>query len=358
MTEIWRLLDTGLSAPAQDVALSRALLEARHAEEIPNTLRFSRVTRCVLLGCQQSAEQALDLDYCRARRIPVQRRITGGRAAYLDERQLLWELYVRRTDIGADSLDAVARRLCHAAATALSALGTDARYRARRDIEVDGRTLGTAGFAVEGDAFLFQGLLLLECEAVDAFGPLRTPWRGSAAALDAEARKRVASLSQAIGRQPEIGIVKHKLVEAFESELDVEFRETDLGLTEQARCRGAIAQIDTPQWVDHIARPAAEVPLLQATHCSPAGVLHAIVAFEKATKSLNQVWFGGEAPVGPARTLVDLEAVLRGVSEGRVAQCVDTFFASRPVDMRGFASADFSEVVLKAVRQRMVAGNS
>jgi lipoate-protein ligase A len=357
MAEIWRLLDTGLAAPAQGIALSRALLEARHAAEIPNTLRFSRATRGVLLAAQQSAAQELDLDYCNTRRIPIQRRITGGRAWSVDDRQLLWELYAGRSDVRGDSLDAVTGRLCHAVATALSAAGTDARYRARRDIEVDGRVLGTAGFAVDGDAVLFQGLLLLECQAVDAFGPLRTPWHSSDAAFETEAGKRLTSLRDAVGRQPDIALVKHKLVEAFESELDVEFRETDLGLTEQARCRAAVAQIDSPQWVDHIARPAAEVPLVQATHRSAGGVLHATVALEVAAQSLKHVWFWGDAPISPARTLVDLEAALRGVSTSRIAQCVAAFFASRTALMHGFVPADFTAVVVEAARQRLVAGN-
>ena len=355
MAEIWRLLDSGLTAPAGHIALSRALLEARQANEIPNTLRFSRTTRCVLLGCQQSAEQALDLEYCRARALPIQRRITGGSAVFLDERQLVWELYMRREDADASS---VAKRVCHAAATALCALGADARYRARNDVEVDGRTLGTAGFAVEDDALLLQGMLLLDADAPEAFAPLRTPWNANPAALAVEARKRVVSVREALGRVPDVARIKHNLMEAFESEFDVEFRDTDLGMTEQARCAAAIAHIDSALWVDHIARPAAEIPLLAATHQTAAGVLRVIVAFEHSTRSLKQVWFEGEAPVDPARTLSDLEADLRGASAERLGQRIESFFASRAVQMRGFVPADFSEVLRKATRQRLVAGNS
>jgi len=42
MVETWRLIDTGLRAAAQNIALDRALLEAREAEEITSTLRFAR----------------------------------------------------------------------------------------------------------------------------------------------------------------------------------------------------------------------------------------------------------------------------------------------------------------------------
>ena len=67
MAENWRRLDTGLRPAAQNIALNRALLEAREADEIPSTLRFLRFAPCALLGYHQSAEQELDLDYCRLR---------------------------------------------------------------------------------------------------------------------------------------------------------------------------------------------------------------------------------------------------------------------------------------------------
>src|SRR5688572_26960549 len=98
MGEIWRLVDTGLRPAAQNIALNRALLEARHAEEIPSTLRFLRFTPSALLGFQQSAEQEFHLDYCRAHNIAIQRRITGGASRYTDEAQLEFELYLHQRD--------------------------------------------------------------------------------------------------------------------------------------------------------------------------------------------------------------------------------------------------------------------
>ena len=92
MGKIWRVIDTGLRPAAENIALNRALLEARQAGEIPNTLRFLRFRPSALLGYHQSAEQELDLDYCRANNITVQRRITGGGAIYFDETQIGWEL--------------------------------------------------------------------------------------------------------------------------------------------------------------------------------------------------------------------------------------------------------------------------
>jgi len=121
MSEMWRVIDTGLRPAAQNIALNRALLEARQAEEIPSTLRFLRFAPSALLGYHQSAEQEFNLDYCNANGIAIQRRITGGGAIYFDETQVGWELYLHRRDVGTSDMQAIARRICHAAATAISA---------------------------------------------------------------------------------------------------------------------------------------------------------------------------------------------------------------------------------------------
>jgi lipoate-protein ligase A len=155
MSESWRLLDTGLQSPERNSALNRALLEARHANEIPNTLRFSRSTRCVLVGYHDNFSDFVDLEYCRRNDIPIRRRVAGGATAYIDERQLLFELYVHRRDLDIRAPRTITKRICHAAATAIRALEVDARQRGAREIEVDGRKLGEAVYATDGDATLF-----------------------------------------------------------------------------------------------------------------------------------------------------------------------------------------------------------
>ena len=137
MQRNWRTLDTGLRSGAQNIALDRALLEARRAEEIPTTLRFLRFTRTALLGLHDSPAQELHLDYCRKHDVAIQRRITSGPAALAHPAQLGWALYMTARDLDATPLRDVAKRLCHAVATAVSALGTDARCRRRDEIEVD-----------------------------------------------------------------------------------------------------------------------------------------------------------------------------------------------------------------------------
>lgn len=354
MPEIWRLLDTGLAAPAPHIALNRALLEARDADEIASTLRFARSTDCVLLGVHQSAGQVLDLDYCRARKIPIQRRISGGPAGYVDERQLIFELYLHRRDVGDGDLRSISKTLCHAAATGISALGVDARYRARNDIEVDGRLLATSSCALEGSAILFQATLFIDLDPIQALNVFRAPGQKLAAT---ERARRIVSVRQLLKTRPDVRLIKQHIAEAFESEFDVEFREAEMALSETVRYQAALGQIESQDWIDLVAQPARDMPLLESSRERPGTALHALVLYERPTRTIREVWFVGDIALTPGRTTLDLEAALRDTSVADLERRVQWFFHSRAVQMAGLTPSDFLSALQQALKAPLPAGN-
>jgi lipoate-protein ligase A len=356
--EFWRVIDTGLRSAAQNIALNRALLEARQADEVPSTLRFLRFMPSALLGYHQSAEQEFNLDYCKANDIAVQRRITGGGAIYFDESQIGWELYLHKRDLGTSEMQAISRRICHAAATAISALGVDARYRPRNDIEIDGRKISGTGGAFDGDALLFQGTLLVDFDIAKMLRVLRIPAEKLSDKAIASARDRVANLRELLGRQPDIGRIRSNLIEAFESEFGVEFHEEELTLSEHARYQVALREIDTADWVNLVSRPVSSMPIVEAARKFPGGLLHAAVSFDMLTRSIRQVWFTGDIFVSPRRSIADLEAALRDTPADRLESRIRAFFAARQVDMLSLAPDDFITVVRLALGQPLLAQNS
>lgn len=357
MGEMWRVMDTGLRSAAQNIALDRALLEARQAEEIPSTLRFSRFAPSVLLACRQSAAQEFDLDFCNARHIAVQRRITGGDAVYCDDRQLGWALYLQRRDIGASDMQAIAKRICHAAAGAVGALGMDARYRARHEIEVDGRKIGGAGATFDGTALLYQGILFLDLDDGDALRALRMPSALSSDQSLAAARARVADLKSVLGAAPDVALIKRNLIAAFESEFDAEFHDGDLSLTEHARYRSALAEIDTPGWVNLMRQPASEVAVFAAAHQVAGGLLNTSLGYDRAADRIKQVWFACDRVIRPQRVIFDLEAALRGTAVARLEHNVRAFFAGRAAYLPAIAPGDFVAVVRRALKLPLAAQN-
>lgn len=357
MTPIWRVVDTGLRTPAQNIALSRALLEARHADEIPSTLRFMRFTPCALLGNAQSPAQVLHVEHCRAAGVAIQRRITGGDACCADPAQLGWELHLHAREAGGADAQALARRIGHAVATALRALGVDARYRRPDDIEVDGRRIADIHGIHDRNALLHQGVLLVDPDVAGMLRSLRTPMDGAGGEGLAALRERVAGLKSLTGRDPDLRRLRHNVIEALESEFDVEFREADLTLSEEARYQAALPGIDNTDWVDLAARPASDMPILKATQTCRGGLLGVAVLFDRPARTLRQVWFFGDLAMHPRRSVADLETALRDLPLARVPRRVEWFFASRPVVANGLHARDFVVVVQRAVQERVLTRN-
>jgi lipoate-protein ligase A len=352
MGEMWRVVDTGLRSAAQNIALDRALLEARHAEEIPSTLRFARFAPSVLLACGQSAAPETDLDYCNASNIAVQRRITGGDAMYCDRAQLGWALYLHRRDVDTLDMRANAKRICHAAAAAVGALGMDARFRGRHDIEVDGRKIGGTGGACDGDALLYQGILQIDLDMASYVRAMRTPACERAVAA---ARERVTDLTHVLGGRPDAALVRRNLIAAFESEFAVEFHDGDLSLTEHARYQRALAEIETADWTNLLQQPGSDVSTCAATLKLAYGVLHAGVVYDRAAHRIKQVWFTHDETIRPRRVIADLEAALSDTSVERLERNVTAFFAGRTVDMPALIAGDFASVVRRALNLPLVA---
>ncbi len=358
MGDIWRLVDTGLRSAAQNIALSRAMLEARNARETPGTLRFARFMPSALLGVHQSAEQEFHLSYCRAHGIDVQRRITGGAAAYASEAQLLWELHLQQCDVGCGGMPSIARRIGHAAATAIAALGAPARYRARDEIAVDGRRIASMAGMGDGSAVLYHGIVYVELDYAALLSVQRFPSSARADVMARQARQRIASLVDVLGDRPDGALLRGLLTEAFESEFNIEFREGDLTLSEHARYRAALAAVDTSDWVNLVSGAAADAPYCEAAHSYATGVLKANLIYDRPRHRIRQIWFGGDIAVTPESAIAELEAALQDTGVERLERNVSMFFGSRRVQMAPLTPADFIAAAQLAAKQPLVAPGS
>ncbi|MEO7726437.1 MAG: hypothetical protein ABIS45_04240 [Burkholderiales bacterium] len=351
---MWRVLDTGLRSAAQNIALDRALLEARHAEEIPSTLRFCRFTPSVLLASRQSPAQECDLDYCAAHDIAVQRRISGGETVYCDGAQLGWALYLHSREAAAGDMRAIARRICHAAAAAIGALGADARFRAREHIEIDGRQIGSGGGTFDGNAVLYQGTLHFERDLKTMARATRTPAGGQFERAVAGLSQRVTGVTTLLGERGDAKLVRSNLIQAFESEFDVELHDGELSLSEHARYQRAFVETDTPDWVNLLHEPASAISVHAAAQPVARGTLTANVLYEHAARRIKQLWFTSDMPVAPLRGMLDLEAALSDTTVDRLERNVLAFFAAHGA-LRGVTAEHLIAVVRRALNLPLIA---
>lgn len=349
-----RVLDTGLRRAAENMALNRALLESHQAGTSPHTLRFLRFTPCALLGFHQDVEQELRTDYCAEHGIDIQRRITGGGAIFFDETQIGWELYLDKQFLGTADMGAIAKRICEAAAEGISALGVDARYRPRNDIEVDGRKISGTGGAFDGESIMYQGTLLIDFDVERMLRVLRIPAEKLSDKAIESARDRVANLKDLLGGNlPGFEQVQKGLAESFARAFGVTLEWADaMNAAEEGAFREALAEIDTPEWVHQRNRPATDAPMGEAITRSPGGTLRVGVAVDPSREHLKQVWITGDFFVRPRRVVVDLESALRDTPLERLEANVSDFFAQHPAEMLLLTPEDFITAIRAALEAR------
>ncbi|MDA8109102.1 MAG: alpha/beta fold hydrolase [Betaproteobacteria bacterium] len=348
-----RVIDTGIRGGRINIALDQALIEAHNAGRIPDTIRFLRFRPSALVGLHQILSHEVRLEYCRRSGIEVGRRITGGGGLYLDEGQIGWELVLDRRRLGTSDLAEIAAKICTAAASGLKRLGVPAEFRPRNDIEVDGRKIsGTGGF-IDGATLFYQGTLLVDFDATRMIEALKVPAEKLAKRDLEDARRRVVTVREVLGRVPPLEEIYAALLEGFRDALGLRPEWGALSEYEETLAQRLHEhELGTDEFVQLVDAPEVEDNLVSATLVRRGGTLRADVRLEgPARERIREVLLTGDFFVTPPRTVFDLEAELRGRSAAQAGKAVEAFFARTPCDLVALAPADFREVLERALRQ-------
>lgn len=348
-----RVIDTGIRGARENVAFDQALIEARNAGKIPDTIRFLRFRPSALVGLHQILAHEVRLDYCRRAGIEVGRRITGGGGLYLDEGQIGWELVMDRRRLGTTDLAEIAARICRAAASGLQRLGIPAEFRPRNDIEVGGRKIsGTGGF-FDGGTLFYQGTLLIDFDPARMIEVLKVPVEKLAKRDLEDARRRVITVREVLGRTPSLDEVYAAMLEGFREELGMA-PEWDTASHYEETLATALheREFGTDEFVHLVDAPEADDALVSATLVRRGGTLRADIRLEGPGLSrVREVLLTGDFFVTPPRTIFDLEAALRGRGTADAGQAVESFFATTECDLVALTPTDFREAVERALRQ-------
>jgi lipoate-protein ligase A len=348
----FRVVDTGVREGRFNIAVDQAMIELHQAGRIPDTFRFMRFPPTALIGRHQALSQEVDLAHCRAHGIGIVRRITGGGAIYLDEGQLGWGLVFHRSALGPGSLPELARDICVAVAAGLRKLGVEARYRPRNDIEVDGRKIsGTGGF-FDGDTLIYQGTVLVDMDPAAMVAALRVPRAKLEKRQLDSAAQRVVTLRELLGpATPKLPVIQQALLEAFAERFDVVWSAEGLGAEEEALAwRHHREEIGTDAFVAEIDDPAHEADFAAGTHTGPGGTITSYLRLEGPVRGrIGQVLITGDFFVAPPRTVLDLEAALRGAYLADAGAIIERFFQERTISALSVGPADFRASLEAAV---------
>jgi lipoate-protein ligase A len=238
-----RIIDTGVKPARWNIAVTAALTELHRAGTIPDTFRFHRYPRAVLLGRHQSLEGAIHADRCVASGVEIARRVTGGGAVYMSPGVLAWDLVINRTRFGRN-FDEASEFIGSVFVKGLRRLGLAAQFRAPNDIIVDGRKVSGSSGAFDGPTLIHQGTVVLAVDRSEMASVLRARHGEIAPAA------RVANLAEFLGRVPAVDEVKDALVIALRQALGVAVQHSEYGTDEAALAEMLLAnEIGTQAFV-------------------------------------------------------------------------------------------------------------
>lgn len=350
----WRLLDTGVSSAADNMALDEVLMVSRSRNLAPDTVRFLQFSPpAVLVGYHQSVDQEVRVDFCKRQGIDINRRWTGGGAIFFDSSQLGWEVIASKEDPAIpESIAALFQKMSMALIDGLGRLGVVASFRPRNDIEVRGRKIsGLGGTELDG-AILFQGTLLVDFDVDTMLRALRIPVEKLIDKEVRSLRERITCLREELGYRPPLTEIKEALEGGFAATLGIDLERG--GLTEDEQDlfqdrRGFYAQ---DEWRYQTSQPLGVQEVLRSTHKAKGGIIR--IALMVEGDRIRTALIAGDFFVYPQRAVLDLEASLKDVYADREAlrETVYRFFQKNNPIFPGIEASDFVEAMGEALDKR------
>ena len=353
--ETWRLLDTGVRSASENMALDEVLLELKAEERIPHTLRFLQFFNpTVLVGHHQSVEEEVRLDYCRAKGIEINRRLTGGGALYWGRKELGWEIYISKKDHRIPPrADDLFRKMGETAAQGLRYLGIPAYFRPRNDIEVQGRKIsGTGGTEFSG-AILFQGTVLVDFDVDEMLRALRIPTEKLQAKEIESVKERVTCLKWELTKVPPMIEIKAALIKGFEETFGVNFCVNPLTSEEENFLKGRLSHFSSPDYIFKVRESLPRRKTLTSLYKAPGGLIRVSIAMDTKAQVISQILITGDFFAYPKRTIFDLESLLKNTKAhpSHIEGIVRSFFSDKKPEIPGVKEDHLIQAIEEAIQK-------
>ena len=330
------------------------MLTARQRDLVPDTIRFLQFSPpAVLVGYHQAVANEVRIEYCRESGIDVQRRLTGGGAIYVDTSQLGWEIIAKFGTSGLNRFsDGFSAKICQGVILGLRRLGLEARFRPRNDIEVHGRKISGTGGTEQGDAFLFQGTLLVDFDPETMVRSLMIPVEKLRAHEVDSIKDRVTWLSRELGKAPSLGAIKSALTHGFEKALDIKLNRSCLSHDERALLSRKRADFANPSWLNRIRLPQPGTAYI-ISEKKKKGIIKMLLGVDPRSQTIQYVHFLGDFFSTPREFVGGLEAALKfqPFDLAPLRLIIDDFYRRFNGGVVGFRPSDLIRLLGEAKRK-------
>ena len=236
----WRLLSLSMNNAFTNMAIDEAILTARIAKMVPNTLRLYKwKPSAVSIGRFQEARNEVNVENCREHSVDIVRRISGGGTVYHDDfGEVTYSVVLDGESLKSTDVVSVYNVICRGIIETARILGIKADFNSGDpkqcpNITIDGKKISGSAQYHTKDTFLQHGTFLVDVDAEKMFTFLRVPWAKTLKIVTCVAEKKLTSIRHELGTQPSEETVCRALVKGFENALDIELSEGDLTVYEK-----------------------------------------------------------------------------------------------------------------------------
>jgi lipoate-protein ligase A len=222
-----------------NMAIDEAILTARVAGKVPNTLRFYRWhPSAVSIGRNQNPENEVYLDACRQQGVDVVRRISGGGTVYHDyEGEVTYGVIAKTCDLGAGDIISVYTRIYGAITDALRLLGVPADFSSGDEkncpnLTVNGKKISGSSQTITRGVVLQHGTLLLNADLPKMFTLLKLKSATCAQATDI-AKRKITSIQNELCHPVKPDTVANALAQGFKAIIKIQLEPSELTLYEK-----------------------------------------------------------------------------------------------------------------------------
>ena len=237
--DTWRLLPLETNSAFMNMAIDEAILNARVAGQIPNTLRFYRwKPSSVSIGKNQNPENEVYLDACKKLGVNVVRRISGGGAVYHDfEGEVTYSVVAKTFDLGTADITTAYHKIYEAITDGLRLLGVPADFSGGDakncpNLTVSGKKISGSSQTITRGVVLQHGTILRSLDLPKMFKLLKLKDISCSVAADIGKRK-ITSIQNELGHKTNPDTISNALIQGFKAILKIQLESSELSQTEK-----------------------------------------------------------------------------------------------------------------------------
>ncbi|MGE5574824.1 MAG: biotin/lipoate A/B protein ligase family protein [Ignavibacteria bacterium] len=237
--DTWRLLPVLTNNAYMNMAIDEAILNARVAGQVPNTLRFYRwQPSAVSIGKNQNPENEVYLEACKQLGVDVVRRMSGGGAVYHDfDGEVTYSILAKTSDLGTANITTIYYKIYEAITDSLRLLGISADFsqgdsKNCPNLTVGGKKISGSSQIITRNVVLQHGTILRSVDLPKMFKLLRLKDISCSLAADVATRK-ITSIQRELGHSVSPETVANALTQGFKTILKIQLEPSELTETEK-----------------------------------------------------------------------------------------------------------------------------